>query len=166
VTPDPLDALRLPVVPVEPRPEFASALRRRVAGLARTTGPERPAAAIRYFVRDVQAAVDFYREGLGFESAMPPTPHFALLARGDLRLMLTTVGGPGGGQPLPDGRAPEPGGWSRIALQVADLEAAIEALRAREARFLTGIVHGIGVRLVVLEDPSGNPVELFEPAGA
>jgi catechol 2,3-dioxygenase-like lactoylglutathione lyase family enzyme len=156
MAPDPLEALRLPVVPVEPRPEFAAALLRRIRGEAAA----RDSASVRYFVSDLDRAVAFYRDQLGFAEELRPGGGFAMLYRGDLRLLLST---PGGTHRLPDGTLPEPGGWNRIALRVADLEATVEALRAAGARFRTGIVENPAVRNALVEDPSGNPVELFEP---
>jgi catechol 2,3-dioxygenase-like lactoylglutathione lyase family enzyme len=124
--------------------------------------------SVRYIVDDVDAAIGFYRDQLGFEVAMHPAPGFAALDRGDLRLLLNSPGGPGGaGQPMPDGRWPEPGGWSRFQLQVTDLPAEVERLRAAGVRFRNEIVHGIGGDQILAEDPSGNVVELFAPpAGA
>jgi catechol 2,3-dioxygenase-like lactoylglutathione lyase family enzyme len=153
---DPLDALRLPVVPVDPRPEFVDALLRRIEGR------REPSAAVRYFVDDLGAAVEFYRAALDFEVELLASPTFAILSRGDLRLMLSVPGGPTRSHVLPDGTVPEPGGWNRISLPVPDLAAAVDALRTRGALFRTGIVAGVGVRLVLLQDPAGNPVELFE----
>ena len=87
-----------------------------------------------------------------------------MLERGDLRLVLSAAGGgPGGGQAMPDGRLPEPGGWNRFALEVPDLAAKVEELRQRGAHFRNEIVTGVGGKQILLEDPSGNPVELFEP---
>ena len=161
--PDPLDALRLPVVPVEPRPEFAAALLRRMEG--RDESAARQAATVRYFVTDLVAAVAFYRDLLGFEEELRPSPAFAMLYRGELRLLLSVPGGgQGGGAPMPDGTLPEPGGWNRIALRVDDLDATITGLRAKGARFRTSITAGVAIRQVLLHDPAGNLVELFEPA--
>jgi catechol 2,3-dioxygenase-like lactoylglutathione lyase family enzyme len=158
---DPLDALRLPIVPVAPRPEFAEALRRRIEG---REGPAaRSTATIRYFVDDLDAAVEFYCRDLDFEEELRPSPAFAMLHRGDLRLLLSVPGGPSAAHVLPDGTVPEPGGWNRMSLLVPDLAASVEALRRRGATFRTGIVSGVGVRLALLQDPSGNPVELVEP---
>jgi catechol 2,3-dioxygenase-like lactoylglutathione lyase family enzyme len=153
---DPLEALRLPIVPVEPRPAFAEALLRRLRGEAAA----RDSASVRYFVSDLGRAVAFYRDQLGFQEELRPGGGFAMLYRGDLRLLLST---PGGTHQLPDGTLPEPGGWNRIALRVADIEAIVEALRAAGVRFRTGIVENPAVRNALVEDPSGNPVELFEP---
>src|SRR2546421_11350519 len=95
---------------------------------------------------------------------MHPAPTFAVLARGDLRLVLSAAGGgPGGGQAMPDGRLPEPGGWNRFAVEVPDLEATVSTLRAAGARFRNEIVTGVGGKQILVEDPSGNPVELFQP---
>ena len=160
--PDPLDALRLPVVPVEPRPEFAAALLRRIEGTAEP--PASRLATMRYFVTDLDAAVAFYRDLLGFEEELRPSPAFAMLYRGDLRLLLSVPGHPGGGDVLPDGSVPAPGGWNRIALRVGDLDATVTDLRAKGARFRTSITAGVAVRQVLLHDPAGNLVELFEPA--
>jgi catechol 2,3-dioxygenase-like lactoylglutathione lyase family enzyme len=121
--------------------------------------------SVRYIVDDVDAAIAFYTRHLGFVVELHPAPGFAALTRGDLRLLLNATGGPGGAaQPMPDGRTPEPGGWNRIQLQVDDLAAQVEALRAARLHFRNEIVDGMGGRQILLEDPSGNPVELFEPA--
>ena len=126
---DPLDALRLPIVPVEPRPEFAASLLRR---MQQVDQPERRATpTIRYFVDDMDTAVDFYRQHLGFEEE-GRTPVFAMLYRGDLRLLLNVPGTHRGGHALPDGTLPTPGGWNRVLIQVPDLDAAVASLR-REA---------------------------------
>jgi catechol 2,3-dioxygenase-like lactoylglutathione lyase family enzyme len=120
--------------------------------------------SVRYIVYDVDAAIDFYCRNLGFSEVMHPAPTFAMLARGDLRLVLSaTGGGPGGGQAMPDGRLPEPGGWNRFSIEVPDLAAKVEELRRVGARFRNEIVTGVGGKQILLEDPSGNPVELFEP---
>jgi catechol 2,3-dioxygenase-like lactoylglutathione lyase family enzyme len=120
--------------------------------------------SVRYIVDDVDAAIAFYTGHLGFEVAMHPAPGFAALSRGELRLLLNAAGGPGGAtQPMPDGRTPEPGGWNRIQLQADDLDGDVEALRAAGLRFRNDIVSGMGGRQILLEDPSGNLVELFEP---
>ena len=119
---------------------------------------------VRYIVDDVDAAIEFYREHLGFSEVMHPAPPFAMLARGDLRLLLSAPSGQGGGgQVLPDGTRPAPGGWNRFSLEVADLETAVAPLRAAGVRFRTDVVVGIGGNQVLIEDPSGNPVELFQP---
>jgi catechol 2,3-dioxygenase-like lactoylglutathione lyase family enzyme len=120
--------------------------------------------SIRYIVDDVDAAIGFYCGLLGFEEVMHPAPAFAMLARGDLRLNLSSPGGGGGGgQAMPDGTLPAPGGWNRFALEVDDLDATVGELRAAGARFRNAIVEGRGGRQILVEDPSGNPVELFQP---
>jgi len=121
-------------------------------------------ANVRYIVDDVPAAVEFYTGRLGFTVEAQPGPGFAILARGALRIMLSSPDGPGGAsQPAADGSRPAPGGWNRIQLQVDDLDREVAALRAAGGRFRNEIVVGRGGRQVLLEDPSGNPVELFEP---
>jgi catechol 2,3-dioxygenase-like lactoylglutathione lyase family enzyme len=121
-------------------------------------------AAVRYIVDDVEAAIAFYGGRLGFEVEMHPGPGFAALRRDDLRLLLNTPQGPGGSTRLArDGRAPEPGGWSRIQLEVADLDAAVAVLQDAGAVFRTELTEGRGGRQILLDDPSGNCVELFEP---
>jgi catechol 2,3-dioxygenase-like lactoylglutathione lyase family enzyme len=118
---------------------------------------------VRYFVDDVDAAVGFYTQHLGFTVTVRPAPSFAMLQRGDLRLLLNATVGPGGAvQPMPDGRKPEPGGWNRIQLDMNDLDGTVEALRKAGARFRNDIVTGFGGRQILLDDPSGNPIELFE----
>lgn len=120
--------------------------------------------SVRYIVDDVDAAIAFYVERLGFTEVMHPAPTFAMLSHGDLRLVLSAPGGgPGGGQAMPDGRVPEPGGWNRFALQVADLDAVVARLRAAGVRFRNDVVEGVGGRQVLVDDPAGNPVELFQP---
>jgi catechol 2,3-dioxygenase-like lactoylglutathione lyase family enzyme len=120
--------------------------------------------SVRYIVEDVDAAIGFYRDQLGFEVQMHPAPTFATMTRGDLRLLLSAPSGRGGGgQVLPDGRRPEPGGWNRFSLEVSDLPAEVERLQTAGARFRNQIVHGMGGDQILVEDPSGNPVELFQP---
>jgi predicted enzyme related to lactoylglutathione lyase len=107
--------------------------------------------------------VGFYTQHLGFTVTLRPAPSFAMLQRGDLRLLLNATVGPGGAvQPMPDGRKPEPGGWNRIQLDMNDLDGTVEALRKAGARFRNDIVTGFGGRQILLDDPSGNPIELFE----
>jgi catechol 2,3-dioxygenase-like lactoylglutathione lyase family enzyme len=119
--------------------------------------------SVRYIVDDLDAAIGFYRDDLGFEVVMHPAPTFAMLSRGDLRLLLSVPSGQGGGgQAMPDGRRPEPGGWNRFQLEVADLRAEVERLRAAGARFRNEIVEGMGGNQILLEDPSGNAIELFQ----
>jgi catechol 2,3-dioxygenase-like lactoylglutathione lyase family enzyme len=120
--------------------------------------------SVRYIVHDVDAAIEFYCGQLGFHEDMHPAPTFAMLSRGDLRLVLSAPGGgPGGGQAMPDGTVPEPGGWNRFSLEVPDLAATVEKLRGYGAHFRNDIVAGVGGRQILVDDPSGNPVELFEP---
>jgi catechol 2,3-dioxygenase-like lactoylglutathione lyase family enzyme len=120
--------------------------------------------SVRYIVNDVDEAIAFYCQLLGFTEVMHPAPAFAMLSRGDLRLVLSAPGGgPGGGQAMPDGTRPAPGGWNRFSLEVTDLESLVGALRAQGARFRNEIVTGVGGKQILVEDPSGNPVELFEP---
>jgi catechol 2,3-dioxygenase-like lactoylglutathione lyase family enzyme len=120
---------------------------------------------VRYITDDVDAAVAFYVERLGFNVEMQAGPGFAMLSRGGLRLLLNRPGAGGAGQPMPDGRAPEPGGWNRIQLEVSDLEREVAALRAAGVSFRGEIVTGRGGSQILLDDPAGNPVELFQPAG-
>jgi catechol 2,3-dioxygenase-like lactoylglutathione lyase family enzyme len=122
-----------------------------------------PTVSVRYIVDDVDAAIAFYRDRLGFTEVMHPAPAFAMLARGDLRLAVSAPNPEGGGQAMPDGRVPEPGGWNRFMLQVEDLEAVVEELRAAGVRFRNEIVTGVGGKQILVEDPAGNPVELFQP---
>ena len=120
--------------------------------------------SVRYIVDDVDAAIAFYCERLGFTEIMHPAPTFAMLQHGDLRLVLTAPGGgPGGGQAMPDGTEPAPGGWNRFQLEVDDLEATVADLRDHGARFRNEIVTGVGGNQILVEDPAGNPVELFQP---
>jgi catechol 2,3-dioxygenase-like lactoylglutathione lyase family enzyme len=118
-------------------------------------------------VTDVDEAIEFYCGNLGFREDMHPAPPFAMLSRGELRLLLSQPGGgPGGGAAMPDGTLPAPGGWNRFAIEVTDLDGLVGRLRERGARFRNDIVNGVGGRQILLEDPSGNPVELFEPSVA
>jgi catechol 2,3-dioxygenase-like lactoylglutathione lyase family enzyme len=120
---------------------------------------------VRYIVDDVDETIAFYGDRLGFDVAAHPAPGFAILSRGDLRLMVNAPGGAGGAaQPMPDGRVPEPGGWNRIQLEVDDLAGEVDALRGAGARFRNEIVTGRGGKQILLDDPSGNPIELFESA--
>jgi len=120
--------------------------------------------SVRYIVDDVDAAIAFYCGQLGFNEDMHPAPTFAMLSRGDLRLVLSAPGGgPGGGAAMPDGSVPEPGGWNRFQLEVEDIESLVARLRDAGARFRNEIVTGIGGKQILVEDPAGNPVELFEP---
>ena len=119
--------------------------------------------SVRYIVDDVDAAIAFYTGRLSFGVELNPAPGFAVLSRGDLRLLLNEPGAGGAGQPMPDGRKPEPGGWNRIQLEVDDLAGEVGAIRDAGARFRNEIVEGRGGKQILLEDPSGNPIELFEP---
>jgi catechol 2,3-dioxygenase-like lactoylglutathione lyase family enzyme len=122
------------------------------------------AVQVRYIVHDVDAAIAFYCEQLGFQEVMHPAPAFAMLSHGALRLVLSAPNpAGGGGQSLPDGTRPEPGGWNRFAIEVDDLAATVERLRQAGAHFRSDIITGVGGRQALLEDPSGNPIELFEP---
>jgi catechol 2,3-dioxygenase-like lactoylglutathione lyase family enzyme len=118
--------------------------------------------SVRYIVDDVEEAIAFYTERLGFGVEFNP-PGFAVLSRGELRLLLNEPGAGGAGQPMPDGRNPEPGGWNRIQLEVDDLAREVEGLRDAEAHLRNEIVGGRGGKQILVEDPSGNPIELFEP---
>ena len=120
--------------------------------------------SVRSIVDDVDAAIEFSTGLLGFQEVMHPAPTFAMLARGDLRLVLSAPSGQGGGgQAMPDGTLPTPGGWNRFSLEVDDLEHLVEQLRAAGVRFRNDVVTGVGGKQILLDDPSGNPVELFEP---
>ncbi|HLN71432.1 MAG TPA: VOC family protein [Streptosporangiaceae bacterium] len=120
--------------------------------------------SIRYIVRDVEAAIGFYTGHLGFSVQMHPNDMFAMLSRGELRLVLSVPGAAGGGgQAMPDGTLPEPGGWNRFSVEVPDLDATVAGLRQVGVRFRNDVVTGFGGKQIIAEDPSGNPVELFEP---
>ena len=120
--------------------------------------------SVRYIVDDVDAAIAFYCGHLGFEERMHPAPTFAMLTRGDLRLVLSAPSGAGGGgQAMPDGTSPAPGGWNRFMVEVDDLETTVAALRDAGVRFRNDIVIGVGGKQILVDDPSGNPIELFEP---
>jgi catechol 2,3-dioxygenase-like lactoylglutathione lyase family enzyme len=119
---------------------------------------------IRYIVDDVDQAIAFYVGRLGFDEVMHPAPTFAMLERGPLRLVLSQPGGgPGGGAAMADGTLPTPGGWNRFALEVDDLDRLHAELTAAGVHARSGVIDGVGGRQVVVDDPSGNPVELFEP---
>ena len=121
-------------------------------------------ATVRYIVNDVDAAIAFYCGHLGFTEVMHPAPAFAMLVRDDLRLTLSAPGGgPGGGQAMPDGTLPEPGGWNRFSLEVSDLEGMVAGLRDAGVSFRNEILTGVGGKQILVDDPSGNPIELFEP---
>ncbi len=119
---------------------------------------------VRYMVNDVQTAVDFYTNHFGFALRSSAAPAFADVVRGNLRLLLS---GPASsaGRPMPDGRTPTPGGWNRIHLIVDDIASEVERLRGAGLNFRNDIVNGPGGRQILLEDPSGNPIELFQPRG-
>jgi len=121
--------------------------------------------SVRYIVNDVDAAIAFYCRYLDLHEQMHPTPTFAMLGRGGLRLVPSAPSGQGGGgQSMPDGTEPHPEGCTRFALEVADLGASVEVLRKERVHFRNDIVIGVGGRQILIEDPSGNPVELFEPS--
>ncbi len=123
-----------------------------------------PTVSVRYIVRDVDEAIDFYCGRLGFREVMHPAASFAMLDRGDLRLALSAPSGRGGGgQAMPDGTVPAPGGWNRFMLEIPDLAGLVDDLRAAGVHFRNEIVTGVGGRQILAEDPSGNPIELFEP---
>ncbi|MGN6870448.1 MAG: VOC family protein [Solirubrobacteraceae bacterium] len=123
--------------------------------------------SVRYIVDDVDAAIEFYCGKLGFNEDMRPAPPFAMLSHGDLRLVLSAPGGgPGGGAAMPDGTLPKPGGWNRFQLEVDDIEATVARLRDGGATFRNDIITGVGGKQILVEDPSGNPVELFQPTRA
>jgi catechol 2,3-dioxygenase-like lactoylglutathione lyase family enzyme len=120
---------------------------------------------VRYMVDDVETAVDFYTTHFGFTLRSSAAPAFADVVRGNLRLLLS---GPksSAGRPMPDGRTPESGGWNRIHFIVEDIAAEVERLRSAGVQFRNDIISGPGGQQILLEDPAGNPIELFEPAGA
>jgi catechol 2,3-dioxygenase-like lactoylglutathione lyase family enzyme len=152
---DPLEALRLPLLAVDPRPSFAADLLRRIQRLGPTASDS---ATVRYFVDDLDTAVAFYRQ-LDFDVELRPSPVFAMLYRGDLRLLLSIPAS----HTLVDGTMPEPGGWNRISLRVDDLDRALQRLPQQRVRFRSPPAAGSAVRLAVIEDPAGNQVELFQP---
>jgi catechol 2,3-dioxygenase-like lactoylglutathione lyase family enzyme len=120
--------------------------------------------SVRYIVDDVDAAIDFYCQELGFHEVMHPAPTFAMLSLGDLRLVLSAPGGgPGGGQAMSDGSSPTPGGWNRFQLQVDDVDGTVATLRDHGVSLRSDVITGVGGKQVIVDDPSGNPVELFEP---
>ena len=120
---------------------------------------------VRYMVDDVEDSVAFYTEQFGFSVLSSAAPAFADVVRGNLRLLLS---GPksSAGRPMPDGRQPAPGGWNRIHFVVDDIDAEVQRLRAAGVTFRNDVIEGPGGRQTVLEDPSGNPIELFQPASA
>lgn len=118
--------------------------------------------SVRYIVDDVDKAIKFYTEMLEFTVQMHPAPGFAALDRGNFRLFLNAPGAGGAGQSMPDGTQPEPGSWNRFHLKVDDLEATVNRLKNEGAQFRNEIVEGKGGKQILLEDPAGNPIELFE----
>ena len=118
---------------------------------------------VRYIVNDVDAAVPFYVDMLGFKLDMHPAPGFARLSLGDLQLFLNAPGAGGAGQAMPDGQTPAPGGWNRIQIEVDDIEGTVSKLRDAGGRFRNDIVTGNGGKQILIEDPSGNPIELLQP---
>ncbi|WP_333895278.1 VOC family protein [Mycolicibacterium gadium] len=119
--------------------------------------------SVRYIVDDVDAAVDFYTSVFQFEVAMRPAPGFAMLTRGELRLLLNSPGAGGAGQTLADGSRPEPGGWNRFQLQVDDLDEAVAGMRKVGADFRIDVIDGRGGRQALVPDPADNLVEVFQP---
>lgn len=121
------------------------------------------AACFRYIVDDVDAAIEFYTTLLGFKLEMHPSPPFAEVSRGDMHLYLTQPSRMGGGAAMPSGEAQKPGGWNRIHLIVDDLDAVTARLKAAGGRFRSAVIQGVGGKQILLDDPSGNLVELFQP---
>ena len=122
-------------------------------------------ARVRYMVNDIDSAVSFYTKYLGFHLGQNTTPNFAMLSRGNLGLVLSTPFGPGGAaKPMSDGRKAEPGGWNRIIITVNDLPAEVAKLKKAQLHFCNDIVSGPGGSEILLDDPSGNPIELFQAA--
>jgi catechol 2,3-dioxygenase-like lactoylglutathione lyase family enzyme len=119
---------------------------------------------VRYMVDDIDAAIAFYTTHLGFKLNMRVAPAFADVTRGDLRLLLSARSS-SAGRPMPDGRLPEPGGWNRFQVIVDDIAAEVERLRAAGVRFRNDVIRGPGGQQVLIEDPAGNPIEIFQPAG-
>jgi catechol 2,3-dioxygenase-like lactoylglutathione lyase family enzyme len=118
--------------------------------------------SVRYIVSDVDAAVTFYTERLGFQVDIRPAPGFAMLSKGDLQLLLNRPGAGGAGQAMPDGRMPAPGGWNRIRIEFENLAEAVATLKSAGCRFRNEIVTGGGGQQILLDDPSGNAIELFQ----
>jgi predicted enzyme related to lactoylglutathione lyase len=120
---------------------------------------------VRYMVNELDPAVEFYTKYLGFQVKQQARPNFAMLGKANLELVLSTPFGPGGAaKPMSDGRKAEPGGWNRIIINVSDLPAEVARLRKAHLHFRNDIVSGPGGSEILLDDPSGNPVELFQPA--
>ena len=118
---------------------------------------------VRYIVKSVGEAIPFYTQKLGFTLDMHPAPGFAALSKGDLKLYLNQPGAGGAGQSMPDGAVPAPGGWNRIQFETSDIESLVANLKKEKAKFRNEIVKGVGGKQILLEDPSGNLIELFEP---
>jgi catechol 2,3-dioxygenase-like lactoylglutathione lyase family enzyme len=119
---------------------------------------------VRYIVNNVDEAIQFYTKHLGFKLEMHPAPPFAMLSRNDLRLVLSAPNpAAGGGQPMPGGIQQTPGGWNRFAIEVDNIAAVVEALQNAGVHFRNNIVSGVAGKQIIVDDPSGNPVELFEP---
>lgn len=134
------------------------------AGAQTAAAPGAPQVRVRYIVNDVPASVAFYRDALGFRLDLQSGPYFAALSRGGVQLLLSPTKGPGGAsQPMPDGSRPAPGGWNRLVLNTADLKADVERLKKAGVRLRNDIVVGLGGNEVLVDDPSGNVVELFQP---
>lgn len=126
--------------------------------------PATPSVRVRYIVNDIPASVAFYKDKLGFKVEGQSGNTFAALSRGELQLLLSPVKGPGGAsQAMPNGQRPEPGSWNRIVLNVADLQSEVEKLRKQGVHFRNDIVSGFGGKQILIDDPSGNPIELFQP---
>jgi len=119
--------------------------------------------SVRYIVNNVDEALPFYEQLLGFKVDMHPAPGFAALSLGDLRLYLNQPGAGGAGTSMPSGQAPAPGGWNRIQLEYEDLDATYADLKAKGGRFRSEVITGNGGKQVLIDDPSGNPIELFQP---
>ncbi|HZA25905.1 MAG TPA: VOC family protein [Dehalococcoidia bacterium] len=120
--------------------------------------------SVRYIVDDVDEAIAFYTKVLGFQVDLHPAAGFASLSKGDLRLLVNSPGAGGAGQTMPDGQSPAPGGWNRIQVEVEDLANTVEKLKEVGCHFRNQIIIGNGGKQVLVDDPSGNPIELFEPA--
>jgi catechol 2,3-dioxygenase-like lactoylglutathione lyase family enzyme len=120
------------------------------------------AACFRYIVNDVSAAIGFYTRNLGFKLEMHPAPGFAEISCGEMHIYLTQPSSPGGGGKMPSGEQQKPGGWNRIHLLVEDLDRTIVELKSAGCRFRSDVIQGTGGKQILLEDPSGNLVELFE----
>jgi catechol 2,3-dioxygenase-like lactoylglutathione lyase family enzyme len=131
--------------------------------MKKSESPAATTVSVRYIVNDVDASVTFYKDFLGFDVVMHPAPGFAMLSLGNLRLLLNKPGAGGAGQAMPDGTLPAPGGWNRIQVEVEDLDATIKTLKTKGARFRNDLVAGNGGKQILISDPSGNLIELFEP---